>query len=447
MATTKKSTKQRSTKLQQKTKQTVNLPVDDVSKAHDETLDGTSQEAHSSHKKQPSKKHLMKTSIISTSPARVRRFIDKLTLNAKLDELADPLKEQVKKYTSAEKMLKEKTTVEKDGKERSATEQELKKAKKTVEKFKSKIPELDEKLKAISKERVRFSNKASIVLAIICDELVEQLAEHSINNVINNNKKIIHVSHLFDEEFERLPLYPLVGSLPLLVKTKKEMADKQKQSEFEALIRAELIKAEKKFKAEYKVHKKKEQPESEQQHEPKQQQEHHHQKSHNAHPKSEFSIYVEQKCRKLIKSNTEYSTLRMSTEFKDFLAHLVSEFLYRMSVLMLLTAQNMKNKTINDVVIFKSLKYVLFDNKKFEDSAEFIKVKDEKTMKELKKKAEESKKDFDESDVPEVYKVDREFYFDCTIESLEHTVWEKLQKYEEVLGTHYEEDEASVSSE
>ncbi len=158
---------------------------------------------------------------VSISAARARRHLDKLNLNAMLDSKIAELKALLATYKQAKNQLDtgkisyhverevdgKKTTVEEV---RDLTEPERAAAQKLVGELSGSTHELELKIAALSRERTRFSNEASIVLSIVCDELIQQLVSHTMDRVLLAKKKIIQVSHLHEQGIESLPLYPLV---------------------------------------------------------------------------------------------------------------------------------------------------------------------------------------------------------------------------------------------
>ena len=119
---------------------------------------------------------------VSISAARVRRHIDRLNLNQKLDSMINDLKAPIAEYYNAKSCLESgktsdavQTEVEKDGKktkvvnyvERAVTDAEKAAFQATVAKYAATVSKLEMDLAALSRERTRFSNDASVVLAIV----------------------------------------------------------------------------------------------------------------------------------------------------------------------------------------------------------------------------------------------------------------------------------------
>lgn len=349
---------------------------------------------------------------VSISSARTRRHLDRLNLNATLDGMINELKEQYNAYKSAKAHLESgKLTYseekEVDGKKvfeektRALTDAERAAFQATFNKLADSAALLEMKIAALSRERTRFSNEASIALSIICDELVQQLTEHTMNCVLKAKKKIIQINHLHEAGVEKLPLYPLIKSLPSFVAMAESLSSKAQEETNAATLTAALAQAEKDFKKKYSVHapKKKKavdevavdasavKPVSPAKVEEAEDDD-------SADSKTSFRFYVGMVCKEVIKRDVNYESVRVSTEIRGYLSDLLIEFIQRISSLVQLTAACMKNKTINDVAILRTVEALLIDGHAPHETVEFKEalVHDPVVLKAETAKREEEKK-------------------------------------------------------
>ncbi|SIP86090.1 Hypothetical protein PACV_377 [Pacmanvirus A23] len=372
---------------------------------------------------------------VSISSARVRRWIDRLCLNSGIDTKIGALKEQLSPYKVAKDhlesgMISFSVEQEVDGKKqfvqqsRPLSDDERTAFQATVESLSAKVPELEMKIAALSRERTRFSNEAAVALSIVCDELIQQLTDHAMKRVLLAKKKIIHVSHLHEAGVEQLSLYPLFKSLPSFLATATKLQKEKTDLTYEQTMSAVLTQAEREFKKKYAVHtpKKKKtaeavaevvaQPEPVTPAEPAVEAEAEVEAvedDESSESKTSFRFYVGQVCKEMIKRDPNFKSVRISTEIRAYLSDLLVEFIQRLSSLVHLTATCMKNKTVNDVAIMRTVESLLIDGHQPHEVVEFKDdlVDDPVAYKaELEKRAAEKKADreykIDMSKVPKV---------------------------------------------
>lgn len=341
---------------------------------------------------------------VSISFARVRRHIDKLNLNATLDAEIKKTKDQLALISKLQLWVTDgKAVVEatKDSAEstRDLTPEELAAAKEQLAALLPEQKTLELRQHALSRERIRFSNEASIALSIVCDELVQELVTHSISSVLALKKRIIQVNHLHKEGVELLPLFPLIKTLPTFTSTAARLAKVHAEELYTAQVNALLRQAEKDFKKKYNVKAKKEKreepvveavPEAEpvSDEEP-------------SDSKTSFRFYVHQVCKDLVKTNPEYKSIRISTEIREYLSDLLIEVIQRLAPLVYLTTSSMKNKTVNCAAILRTIECLLVDGHHASETIEFVEssVRDPALV-----KAEYAKRD-DEKKAGRDYKV------------------------------------------
>jgi hypothetical protein len=391
------------------------------------------------------------------SSARVRRHLDKMNINRSIDTMVSEMKTKLADYQTAKSALEtgkvteshvdaDKTVVETS---RDVTPEEREKFSATVAELESQVPTLTLKAGALTRERTRFSNEASIALSIVCNELINQLAAHTMDRVLASKKKIIQVSHLHESGVEKLSLYPLVKSLPSFVREASKLADEAQKRTFEATLAAKLAQAEKDFRKKYAVvlKKKKAVPAPEQAPvavegavaEPEVIDESEPEPCESADSKTSFRFYVGQACKDLKESDARYAGIRISTDIRSYLSDLLVEFMQRLSTLVHLTASSMKNKTVNEAAVMRTVEMLLVDGHSPVETIQFSDVtvadpaalKVEQTKKEEEKAAGRSYKIDLESlpKVPDMVAVRAVTYPGSGFDELKSKVDEKLRLY------------------
>ncbi len=380
---------------------------------------------------------------VNISAARVRRHIDSLGLNAKIDAMIAEPRAIINEYKTAEDQLSErkikKTIVTiVDGKEVSSsvkvdmTAEDVAKATAILNKYtKEERDAFDLKVKALSCERTRFSDGSAMILAIVCDELVKQLVDLAMKQVLLDDKKIVQIYHLHKHGkskdnpapgIESLTLYPLIGSLPLFIKTAEEYKLEEDAIAIAKEHKQLLAQAEKEFRKKYgvKLHKKKAVP-TDQPQDPATATTHDNpgdkaiddlvngiinEGSHGketAPPseittepivslpvpeqpsatddaqleeeendtKTSFKYYIYQTCKDLTSNNAKYSEVRTSPSFREYISELLINFIRRICPLIALTAKSMGNKTVNDLAIYRTIKGILIDGNQPVETIEY----------------------------------------------------------------------------
>jgi hypothetical protein len=234
------------------------------------------------------------------------------------------------------------------------------------------------------------------------------------NRVLAAKKKIIQVNHLHEAGVEKLSLYPLIKSLPSFVAMSEKLAKEAHDSASAALLSAALAQAEKDFKKKFAVHmpkKKKQAVHVAEEAEPtpvaapvEEEEETDEDVDDSSDSKTSFRFYVGQVCKETVKRDPRYKAVRVSTAIRGYLSNLLVEFIQRLSSLVHLTATNMKNKTINDVAILRTVEALLIDG---HSTHEVIEYKDAMVLDPAVLKAESAKRE-EEKKAGREYKVDLE---------------------------------------
>ena len=430
-------------------------------------------------------------SAINISSARVRRHLDKMNMNRELDTLLKPLKCELVADAQAKKALTDGFEVEQVMEEQVKTNDKGKEVKVKVPKavnkplseerklqlqaqvdaFAPRLKEVTDKVVALSKEKIRFSSDAPAVLSITFDELIQQLLEHAMDRVLLADKKIIQISHLHEEGVDKLPLYPLVKTLPSWTRVADEFAKTATEASLAAAYNSAYSQAERDFRKKYasllSARKKKAPktvdapaaepvPEAAAQpvvppadpveavEQPEEQHDVEEDHSEDGKDKTTFNFYVNNACRKLIKLNDRYKKVRVSTDIRKYLSTLLIELVTRLSTLIKLTTDTMKVKTVNKTPILNTIRALLVDGHTPTESVTFVNtVPDPEALKLAQSKREESLKarkaakaeGKPESELPPVYNFDL-----CKLPrveglAVERTVTFETSRYDQLYKT------------
>lgn len=327
--------------------------------------------------KTPKAKKLVSAGI---SSARTRRHIDRLGINLPIELELVKYKKNLDALKHAEaliaaKKVTEAVTVEVDGKNkteqrtRDATAEELAAAAEAVRTLSATKSDNKMHVTALSRERTRFSNESAAVLSFVCEEIVDSLVEHTMDAAIADSKVTIQVAHLHSAGVEALPLAPLFSSLPKFKSTAAKYAKAAEDAAKTALVESTAAATEKKFRERYASYLPKEQKVA---------------KAKPTKPtdaaetddaadnKVSFKFYVVHACDRL-KASEKYAgkNIKISNDIKTYLSDLIIEFIGRVANLVVLTVNSMKNTTVTDVAIMRTIEALLIDGHKPTESIQF----------------------------------------------------------------------------
>jgi hypothetical protein len=255
-----------------------------------------------------------------------------------------------------------------------------------------------------SASRVRFNDRATVALATVMEAMVEQLAEHSMNEAIRVGKKIIQPKHCVTESLEECSLYPLFNNLPAMraVRDRKarELAyqtqTKQVQAEATLKAKAAARKNKKTFKsvkldqpsfeqtevdAGYAVYSEVEPAEAAHEGEDAKEAKMVCQwygidipsRDTEAVDTTDFVHYTNEVCKNVRNNavtdgNAACADLRISTALKNFFSDILIQFVARMLPLIILTIASKKKakkndvKTVGDQVVVRVIEILLADS-------------------------------------------------------------------------------------
>jgi len=344
------------------------------------------------------KKQLNKLYGINISFARVRRHLDSLNLNSSIDAELAKLKADIAKH--------------KEGGDLQGV---------------APLSDLEAKVAAVSRERVRFSNDAAVALAVVCDRITTQLISHAMVTANSNDKRIIHLSHLHSPGIEKLSLYSLFATLPSFAESARKFREAKDAEDLEKYKVQFAKEVEKSLRKSFHLTPKKAGKAAKQPAKPAETPE------QAAKPppevddtgsevdeKTSFKFYAGQVCKEFIARHEQYKTIRISTEIRVYLSDLIIEFIQRLAPLVNLITDNMRNRTINQHTIMKTIEVLMIDGHKAQETLEFVPVKvpDPAVLKaELTKRDEERKQgrkyiiDFDAIKKVDGYQLKRDVGF------------------------------------
>ena len=343
--------------------------------------------------------------------ARVRKHIDALGLNEAITVAARPYKAIVAEYDALELILKtgliEHNHVEIiDGKNKKIREMIPLPANKRAE-IEALLPTMTSsyndakaRVKILGKIKTRFANEAAPGLGFVLDEMIQQLAQHTMANTLRREKKIIKIEHVHDAGIEKLAIYPLIRRLPSFVANSTFIANKNATEDNLSKEAALLARAERDFRKKYGLTVKKvaapagattgagagattgathtdtpapivppapavsiaevdiaAAPEEEEE--------------SAKDSKMSFKFYAGLVCRKVIDNDLTYTGIRISTEVREYFSDLAVEFIRSIAPIVHLVTLSMKNKTVNDRAILRAVEIIMVEGHRSEDHIEW----------------------------------------------------------------------------
>lgn len=344
---------------------------------------------------EPAKK-VKKVALLNIPPARVRKCIDKRVINRDIDQEIAKYKVHVTRYLAVSKQLETGETEVIRLEERVSeqpTDGAVKKKQLKPRKIKEKRPLTDEEVAALKQElaelerehdlrqeyvaaltheRVRFSADAAVYLSIVCDVIAMQVVQCGMKNTLANKRKIMQLCHLTGE-LRSLPIWPLVRNLGCVVEHLATMDKHLVDARVEREIKSALIVAKREWKKKYGVKDTKKPADGKTVDKPADGKPVETTKPVDKpvevvdpvdrqpdHENSPFAYYIQNVCRNLI-ATPEFTTLRISSEIKQFVSELLVQFINRFSGQVLLVSHSMNNKTINLVACDRVLESILSD--------------------------------------------------------------------------------------
>jgi histone H3/H4 len=340
-----------------------------------------------------SKHRVYKTCGLRIPPARVRSHIDGLYINKLIDDALEPVKSKIHSYDKAKSLLESgKTKKVVDGVEVETLLTDVEKAeyRKTVDSLSSEVVYLRLSKDNLSRERTRFNNESCLLIAFVCDSMINDLVSGAKATMESSGSKRLSVESLFGR-VEKNRTWVLFKDLPSFVREYKKWSEKMQtvkvEDELDSRMKEQKLAYKTLEKSFEKMSKKlaktnpstknevSEQPAQQQTQQPVQQQTQQpvqQQQTVQQVPKSEeddnekdgrttFKSYVSQICKDVLGD----SKSRVDKSVKVMLSNMISEFIMSISSTLKVILDLMKVKTITEDLIFKVLEM------KFSESSEY----------------------------------------------------------------------------
>lgn len=390
------------------------------------------------------KKHRNQFKDISRiSTARVRRHLCDMGINKEILEKIAERKARLDAYEHAMEHIGTAAAAEKEKLQKVIDETNPDKLKK--------------KIKALSAAKTRISDGAPMVLAIVCEEMVKELADHACKVALAKSpkKKVgsLQVAHILSDDVRSLPLSPLFFNLPTFSKKYAEYHEKLQQESTESKVHGAIINSKRELIKELRTKGVKDLPkvaksekpaktksaelplETEAEAQPA---------ASNAVSKSKtsFDHYVTDVCRTLIHARPEYEGASQRADFKAFLNTCVVEFIARIAPLVYNITELMKNKTVNELAIKSAVKNLLIDGQQMSEEVAFSKTQvpdpdgakaEHKKERDARKAGTEYKADIKSLKLVDGYQVQRSFQCNERFNALNRLLDEKMNQYYEEL--------------
>lgn len=207
----------------------------------------------------------------------------------------------------------------------------------------------------MSKSRIRINREATVAVASVIQEFIEESALYTMERAYEEDKKIIMPLHTLGPHHDKIPLYPLISNLKaykLLCQHAQDIVEwEQECKKFDVRVKNEAKKRNIKIK-EHKANKKNQRPKRPElvEYVPE-----------NAHGVN-FTYYINKIVDDLRDNDSEkFGDLRVSSNLKTYYSSLALDFCNRL-VPWILTMIECKNiKTVGAEIVMKVVKLMLID--------------------------------------------------------------------------------------
>ena len=230
---------------------------------------------------------------------------------------------------------------------------------------------LEAKKVALSKCKVRFSNKSSTYLAGACTVLARSLISTALSQAKTHDVKTVNVKHLYSAGLRGHEMYPLIVGLPSFENQLREYELQESQKCLDKHIKNAVTRAEKEFCKKYNVKKtpgeSDKSSKTESKGEPKQT------ATSTQEPDDDnvsFVYYVVAIC----VSEKDDPSMRTSKKFQKHISDIILEFAQRTIIHASRLTTHMNNKTINEEAVLESIISKYIENVPFKDTFEFKQV-------------------------------------------------------------------------
>lgn len=323
------------------------------------------------------RRHLTSVLDINISQARCHRHLKQNLSDATVTQEINSLRETLKDNTKVVEVAKINSQIKDLTRKQRDTKNVAEKAKiqaqinglmntlqtnvelKTVVDTTLRINELNKKI-------IRLSSEVSVVVATVCDFMVEDIVTFGLEHVLSNKKKQVQPYHLVEAGVENIKSYPLIRNLSVFL-TEKAKLDKPKTETVEGATTED---------SETEVD------------------------DADVNNNNNFVTYVNNAIIK-VKSNEKYAPTRITKGVRKYLSNLIICFIKRISNMAQIIVQDITDvRTLNPEHVVNIMKWILKDEQACDSIFEEIKTKvDEKrqlykqhcsTMKTIEESSEEA---------------------------------------------------------
>jgi hypothetical protein len=221
------------------------------------------------------------------------------------------------------------------------------------------------RINELNKKIIRLSSEVSVVVATVCDFMVEDIVTFGLEHVLSNKKKQVQPYHLVEAGVENIKSYPLIRNLSVFL-TEKAKLDKPKTETVEGATT--------------------EDSETE--------------ADDTDVNNNNFVTYVNNAIIK-VKSNEKYAPTRITKGVRKYLSNLIICFIKRISNIAQIIVQDITDvRTLNPEHVVNIMKWILKDEQACDSIFEEIKTKVEEkrqlykqhcsTMKTIEESSEEA---------------------------------------------------------
>jgi hypothetical protein len=199
------------------------------------------------------------------------------------------------------------------------------------------VVETTSKINDLTKKIVRLSSEVSVVVATMCDFIVDDIITFAMDYVLATNKKQVQPQHLVAPGIEGIKSYPFIRNLPVFVQERARVA--QEQAKLAAARTADATTAENPAVTD--------DSESD--------------ADDSDYKQNNFVTYVTNAICK-VKQNDRYATMRISLDVRKYLSNLIICFIKRISNMAQIIVQDISDvRTLNPEHVVNIIKWILRD--------------------------------------------------------------------------------------
>jgi hypothetical protein len=179
------------------------------------------------------RRHLTSVLDINISQARCHRHLKMNLSNSEAAQEIKTLRESLKDNTNVAKVAEINGQIKELTKKQRETKNPAEKAKyqtqinglvKTLKDTPAlqKVVETTKKIDDLTQTMVRLSSEVSVVVATVCDFIVDDIVSFAMDFVIANGKRQVQPFHLVEAGIEKTKSYPFIRNLPVYLQQKED---------------------------------------------------------------------------------------------------------------------------------------------------------------------------------------------------------------------------------